>query len=265
MMSGFDLQAKLLGRECNNLAMSIQKAIPEAVQVRFPKSSCYDLTWIVKNQMGPNPLWLTEFLCETLTLEPGMRVLDLACGKALSSIFLAQNFDVQVWAADLWITASDNALRIQEADLDQRVFPLRLNARELPFADGFFDAVISIDAFEYFGTDDLFLSSLIPLLKPGGQLGIVNAGLIHEVDELPSSWPSEFCALHSAAWWRRHWNITGLVDVETADDMPGGRKLWLHWDDLLGVTDNMFLRSKDGESLTFNRIVARRKTEPKQG
>ena len=35
-------------------------------------------------------------------LEPGMRVLDLGCGKGLSSIFLAKEFGVQVWAADLW-------------------------------------------------------------------------------------------------------------------------------------------------------------------
>lgn len=118
--------------------MSSPKAVPNEVQARFPKSSRYELAWVVKHEMGPNPLWLTEFLCEKLVLKPGMRILDLACGKALSSVFLAQNFDVQVWAADLWIPASDNAARIQEAGLDQRVFPLKLNARELPFANEFF-------------------------------------------------------------------------------------------------------------------------------
>jgi len=37
-----------------------------------------------------------------------MRVLDLGCGKALSSIFLAKEYGTQVWATDLWISATDN-------------------------------------------------------------------------------------------------------------------------------------------------------------
>ncbi len=39
--------------------------------------------------MGPNPLRLTECLCEAMELRPGMRILDLGCEKALSSVFLA--------------------------------------------------------------------------------------------------------------------------------------------------------------------------------
>ena len=64
---------------------------------RFPRSSKYDPAWVIENEMGPNVLWLTEFLCEALDLTPGMRVLDLGCGKALSSIFLAREFKVQVF------------------------------------------------------------------------------------------------------------------------------------------------------------------------
>ena len=58
---------------------------------KFPRSNKYDSDWIIKNQMGLNPLWLTEWLCEKMPLTSGMRVLDLGCGKALSSIFLAKN------------------------------------------------------------------------------------------------------------------------------------------------------------------------------
>jgi len=51
---------------------------------RFPRSAKYEPEWVIENAMGPNPLWLTEFLCEEMELRPGMRVLDLGCGKALS-------------------------------------------------------------------------------------------------------------------------------------------------------------------------------------
>ena len=42
-----------------------------------------------------------------------MRVLDLGCGVAASSIFLRREFGVQVWATDLWFHASDNVPRIR--------------------------------------------------------------------------------------------------------------------------------------------------------
>jgi cyclopropane fatty-acyl-phospholipid synthase-like methyltransferase len=46
-------------------------------------------------------LWLTEWLAEALDLRPGMRVLDLGCGRAMSSVFLRREFGVQVWASIL--------------------------------------------------------------------------------------------------------------------------------------------------------------------
>ncbi|MCS6847514.1 MAG: methyltransferase domain-containing protein [Anaerolineae bacterium] len=226
---------------------------------RFPRSSTYDPAWIIENAMGPNVLWLTEFLCEAMDLRSGMRVLDLGCGKALSSIFLAREFGLQVWATDLWIPATENARRVREAQLDDCVFPIHADARALPFAEEFFDAIVSIDAFEYFGTDVHFISSLVRLLKPNCQVGVVNAGLKREVERLPDEWPDDFCAFHTVAWWRRHWEITRCVEVELADDLPQGRELWLRWHAAIGVTDDAYLTSPAGENLTFHRIVGRRK------
>ena len=38
------------------------------------------------NLMGPNVPWLAEALSHVLDLQPGMRVLDMGCGRAISSI-----------------------------------------------------------------------------------------------------------------------------------------------------------------------------------
>lgn len=229
---------------------------------RFPRSSTYDPVWVVENEMGPNVLWLTEFLCEAMDLRTGMRILDLGCGKALSSIFLAREFGVQVWATDLWISATENAQRIRAAKLDEQVFPIHADARMLPFAEEFFDAIISIDAFEYFGTDVLFIPSLIKLLKPHGQIGIVNAGVEREIESLPPEWPSDFATFHSPAWWRQHWTITRCVEVEAADNLPDSRDLWRKWNRAIGVTEDDYLTSPAGENLAFNRIIGRRKSQP---
>lgn len=138
------------------------------------------------------------------------------------------------------------------------MFPIRADARVLPFAHGFFDAVVSVDAFEYFGTDALYLPSLVRYLKPHRQVGIVNAGVQREFDALPAEWPSDFCAFYTPEWWRRHWTVTRCVTVEAAEHLPGGRDLWMRWHHAIGVTDDVYLSSPAGENLGFNRVVARR-------
>ena len=102
---------------------------------QFPRSSKYHPEWVVANASGgANSLWLTEWLAEKLDLQPGMRVLDLGCGRASSSIFLRREFGVQVWATDLWFSAAENIQRVRDAGVDDGVFPLHVDARSLPFA-----------------------------------------------------------------------------------------------------------------------------------
>ena len=102
---------------------------------QFPRASQYDPQWVLENQMGPNVLWLTEALGEVMALTPGMRVLDMGCGRAVSSIFLAKEFGVQVWAADLWINVTDNWKRVCAAGMQSLVFPIHTEAHAMPFPD----------------------------------------------------------------------------------------------------------------------------------
>src|SRR5437773_1512497 len=139
----------------------------------FPRSSAYHSDWIIAGVSGAaNALWMTEWLAEALELRPGMRVLDLGCGRAASSVFLRREFGVQVWATDLWFSASENLQRVRDAGIEDGVFPIHADARSLPFAAEFFDAIVSLDSFVYYGTDDLYLNFLARFLKPGGLLGI---------------------------------------------------------------------------------------------
>lgn len=204
----------------------------------FPRSNRYDPVWIAENQMGPNALWLAEWLMEKFELLPGMRVLDMGCGRAISSIFLAKEYGVRVFATDLWIEAGDNWVRVQEANLENRVFPIHAEAHALPFAEGFFDAIVSFDSYNYYGTDDLYLSYIIRFLKPGGKIGIVVPGLQSEITDAPPEhllkpqrngkvfWEPDCYTFHSAQWWRRHWEKSGWVQVGISDTMIDG---WRHW------------------------------------
>jgi cyclopropane fatty-acyl-phospholipid synthase-like methyltransferase len=238
------------------------------VSERFPRSSKYHPEWVVASVSGgANALWLTEWLAEGLDLRSGMRVLDLGCGRAVSSIFLRREFGVQVWATDLWFSVTENLQRIREAGVEDGVFPIHADARALPFAAEFFDAIVSIDSFVYYGTDDLYLNTLARFVKPGGRVGIAGAGLVREIEglvpeHLQGWWTPDLWCLHSAAWWRRHWERTGIMDIELADTLPDGWQFWRDW--ILAVApDNVAeiqaLEADRGSYLAYVRLVGDRR------
>jgi len=238
---------------------------------QFPRSNNYNLDWMFKNEMGPNSVWLMEFLSEKLDFKPGLKVLDLGCGMAMSSIFLANEFDVEVWAADLWIEPTDNYRRIKEFGIEDKVYPLKAEAHELPFAEEFFDIIVSVDAYHYFGTDELYFLYINKFLKENGQIGIVVPGVKEEFDgrvpeELAEVWETEFFSFHSSQWWKTHWAKTGLVDIEVADDLKNSWSIWMQWEKALKESgfqkrdgDIEFLEADNGKYVSFPRIVARKK------
>jgi ubiquinone/menaquinone biosynthesis C-methylase UbiE len=238
---------------------------------RFPRASDYNPEWRNAGVSGgANPLWLTEWLSEALDLRPGMRILDLGCGRALSSIFLHREFGVQVWATDLWFSASENILRIRDAGVEDGVFPIRADARSLPFSEGFFDAVVSIDSFMYFGTDDLYLNYLARFVKPGGPVGIALAGFMSEIDTTPPAHLADWWAaekpyfLHSAEWWRRHWERSGILDIAVADTLPEGWRFWRDWLKLIAPANETEIRALEtdaGRYFGYVRAIGHRRAE----
>jgi SAM-dependent methyltransferase len=228
--------------------------------------------------MGPNVLWLTEWLTNDMDLQPGMRVLDMGCGKALSSLFLAHEYDVQVWANDLWIPATGNWERICEWGMQDRIFPIYAEAHALPYAENFFDAIVSLDSYQYYGTDQLYLGYFHKFVKPGGQIGVVAPGLFQEfAGKVPEHllrkqrsggtfWAWDCCTFHTAEWWREHWSLYDAVQIERCELMPDGGSLWLQWErayeasgiPMIFPSDVETLEADKNEHITFVKVVGRR-------
>ncbi len=141
----------------------------------------------------------------------------------------------------------------------------------MPFAEGFFDAIISVDSYIYFGTDDLYLNYLQSFLVPGGTLGIALPGLMKDFENgvpehLKDFWGQDYWSWHTVDWWKKLWERTGLVDIKVADIMPEGCMMYVKWkeaQDEVGKNpwpqDTAILKKDAGEYVGFVRLVATRK------
>lgn len=194
-----------------------------------------------------------------------MNVLDLGCGRCRSSVFLAKEFDLNVVAVDLWNSANDNERVVRDAGMTGRINTLQLDARKLPFPDDHFDAIISIDAFQYFGTDALYLPYILRFLKPNGTLAMASAGLTNPFEagipkHLEKFWQPDAWSIQTSQWWRHHWERTGLVEIGAADTMNDGWKYWLAWAEINDASDWYLetLKNDAGRFLGYVRTIGSR-------
>ncbi len=179
-------------------------------------------------------LYLVAEMAEKLKLQPGMRVLDLACGNASSSIFLAQRYGVTVYAVNAQVDPTKNWRRIRAAGLEQVALPLQVDAISLPFPRNFFDAVFCLNSYFYFGGVETYLPYLLRFLQPEGRVGIVSPCYRQELrDDMPPDLlydPPENAKsklAHSPGWWLELFERTPLADVLECAEHPRGREIWL--------------------------------------
>jgi SAM-dependent methyltransferase len=239
---------------------------------RYPRSLNYDPAWVVALDMGPHPLWLLENL--DVDLPSNARVLDLGSGKGATSVFLAKEYGAHVVAADWWTPAEEAQAVFDAVGVGEQVRAVRAEAHDLPFELESFDAIISVDAFEYFGTDDHYLGYLTKFLRSGGLLAVATPGMTREIRELGSipyyieacvGW--EALAWHTPEWWKQHWELTGLVRDVTAELQVDGWEDWWLWHDITcslrdedphaGAVGRM-LAADGGQMLSFTLLKARK-------
>jgi hypothetical protein len=103
-------------------------------------------------------------------------------------------------------------------------------------------------------------------VKPNGLLGIAGAGLMREIEgpvpeHLREWWTNDLWSLHSPVWWRRHWERTGIVDIELADTLPDGWQRWLDWHRVVAPDNEAEIKALEadrGNYLGYVRLVGRR-------
>lgn len=88
------------------------------------------------NMMGPSSLrLLEELLADVHVSNQGLRMLDLGCGHGLNSLYFAKEHGAQVFATDLWTSATDNYKRFKGWGLENNIIPIHADVHDLPFAE----------------------------------------------------------------------------------------------------------------------------------
>jgi cyclopropane fatty-acyl-phospholipid synthase-like methyltransferase len=242
-------------------ACGAQPILERNIEMKYPKSEKIDAGFMKENMMGPNCVKMLEEMAEELELKPGMRVLDLGCGKGLTSVFLAKEFGVTVYATDLWITATENARRFQALGLEDRVIPIHADANALPYADGFFDAAVTVDAYLYFGEMESYMDRcLAPLVRPGGSIAVAIPGLKEDLEAPPAELKpflsaEDFIPFHSLRWWQDCLKSSRLFRPERVWDFTGYDEAWSDWLSCDGnpyaVRDRDMIRADGGKYLNL--------------
>jgi len=195
--------------------------------------------------MGPNPLWQLEELWPKLDLTPGQKVLDIGPGRGATAVFLAREARVEVDALDLWIPVEEATQTYQATGVSDLVTALNGDVRTIDLPESEYDAIVSVDAWEYFGTDVHFLQRLVAALRPGGVLAFATPSLRDDpylIDPLPiltQIASFEVLAWHPADWWSKQTAMTGnLIDIQ-AWVPEDSLDLWLRWEDAVGSGSRM--------------------------
>ena len=190
-----------------------------------------------ETMMGPNSVRVLEDVFDKypLQLAPNDLILDLGCGKGLTSLVIAKETGARVYANDLWISAEENGKRFAQWGVGEQITPVFEDANDLHFDEKQFDALVSIDSYHYFaGYEGFFQEKIMPFVKDGGIVLIGIPGLKNEysdrAEELLSNWlGDEAYMFKSPKTWKKLIGSNDRIESVITWEMDCFSKAWDEW------------------------------------
>lgn len=145
------------------------------------------------------------------------------------------------------------------------IVPMQLDALQLPFAEGFFDAVISIDSYHYFGNNDTYFGKVLkPILKKNAIVGIAFPGMKYEVHhhipaEMKPLWDAEALEMwHSIDWWtpkfEQYLNEFQIAEMDCFDSAWHD---WLSCNNPYAVEDRLMIETDNGRFMNLIKLTGK--------
>jgi ubiquinone/menaquinone biosynthesis C-methylase UbiE len=121
----------------------------------------------------PGSMAATRKLIKLCHIEGEKYVLDVGCGVGATPVYLAKSTGCRVVGVDLLEKMVEQSrARVKAEGLGDRVEFKVADARELPFEDDLFDAVISESVNVFFDDKQVALNEYARVTKPGGYVGL---------------------------------------------------------------------------------------------
>lgn len=220
--------------------------------------------------MGPNPIKLTEELMRENRTAKGGVVMDLGSGQGLTSLFLAREYSFRVYAADLWSEPDEvQSFFSREGLNSEQITAVHADAQELPFDKEFFDAVVCVDSYNYFGRDEKYLDEkLLKFVRGGGYIYIAIPGMKQDChDNLPPelllSWtPSQLEYMHDLNYWTNIFRQSKDCEIIAAGEMESNDEVWDDWlkcDNEYAINDRKAMLAGGGKYLNFIYAVLKKR------
>lgn len=164
----------------------------EAADTKSCCAAAYAGPWaelLLGDSFHPGGVALTLRLGQLMGLRPGLRLLDVACGRGTSAIALAREFGCSVHGIDLSPKQVEEAReRADAAGVGHLVTFSVGDSEAIPLSDGAFDAVLCECALCMFPAKGIAAAEFARVLSPGGRLGLSDVTCSGEL-------PPELCSL----------------------------------------------------------------------
>ena len=168
------------------------------------------------------------------------------------------------------VPATENYRRIRDNHLEDWVIPIHGDAMDMPFAHEYFDAIVSVDAYHYFGCrEGVFAEKILPFVRSGGYVMIAVPGLKEKPEgklkQLFETWVEGDDAqlFKTAAWWeelmKNECDETCDITVKEAECFDIAWQEWFDSGHEYGIRDREFLQKGLDRVLSFVLIYVRKK------
>lgn len=184
---------------------------------------------------------------------------------------MAKEYGFKVYATDLWSNPDENRKYFYSLGLDENsIVSIKADSTDLHFDKNFFDAVVSVDSYNYFGRDENYLDNkLLPFVKNEGYIYIAIPGVKNDChDNLPKelllSWtPEQLDYMHDIKYWENIFNKSNDSEIIKIEEMESNEEVWNDWlmqENEYAINDRKSLNAGAGKYLNFIKIVLQKNT-----